>query len=141
MEDIKNSRARARISQGWKHGQLTRLGDPFHSREEQLSPWTKEGSDSAFVLEYLSHYNEKYPTPKVIKTKDFKEVLKFSENILLDFSISKSSLSISFKFKAIGFSHKTCFCAFKLKIDHSICCDVGSGIYMASIFLQFNISL
>ena len=84
MEDVRNSRARARVSQGWKHGQYTRYGDPFHSREERLSPLTKEGVDTALLLEYLSHYNEKYPTPENIKIKDFDEILKFSEDILFD---------------------------------------------------------
>ncbi len=81
MEDIINSRARARLSQGWKTGQLLRIGDPFHSREEAMSPWTAEGTDAGLLLEYIANYNEKYPTPKEIQTEDFNEVLKFSENV------------------------------------------------------------
>ena len=59
MEDIVNSRARARLSQGWKTGQLLRIGDPFHSREEAMSPWTAEGTDAGLLLEYIANYNEK----------------------------------------------------------------------------------
>ena len=84
MEDIINSRARARLSQGWKTGQLLRIGDPFHSREEAMSPWTAEGTDAGLLLEYIANYNEKYPTPKEIQTEDFNEVLKFSENVITD---------------------------------------------------------
>ena len=84
MEDIINSRARARQSQGWKVGQFTRIGDPFHSREEAFSPWTSEGTDAGLLLEYIANYNEKYPTPKEIQVKDFDEVLKFSEEVIHD---------------------------------------------------------
>ena len=84
MEDIVNSRARARLSQGWKTGQLLRIGDPFHSREEAMSPWTAEGTDAGLLLEYIANYNEKYPTPKEIQTEDFNDVLKPSEEVIAD---------------------------------------------------------
>jgi hypothetical protein len=84
MEDAINSRARARLSQGWKTGQLLRIGDPFHSREEAHSPWTAEGTDVGYLLEYVTAYDEKYPTPKEIQTDDFDDVLKFSEEVLKD---------------------------------------------------------
>ena len=84
MNDVENSRARARLSQGWATAEFTRIGDPFHSREESFSPWTAEGTDAGLLLEYIGNYNEKFPTPKEIQTKDFEEVLKFSENIIAD---------------------------------------------------------
>lgn len=84
MNDIENSRKRARTRNGWNLGQKKRIGDPFHGREDSLMPWYREGDDAPLFVEWLSTFDEKYPTPENIKTKDFNEILKFSENILID---------------------------------------------------------
>jgi|TARA_Y100000294_G_scaffold178031_1_gene206615 hypothetical protein len=86
MNDILISRYKGRVKRGWNLGQRIRIGDPFVSREEEQQPWYKEGYEAPLIMEWLSHYDEKYTTPENIKTNDFEEVLKYSEDILLNFS-------------------------------------------------------
>ena len=110
MDDISISRYKARTSKGWGLGQKKRIGDPFHSIDEDLTPWYKEGFEAPLFMEWLSSFDEKYPTPENIKTKDFEELLKYSENILLD----ACKLIVPFldkekwKKEAIGQAHMRC---------------------------------
>ena len=72
MNDILISRYEGRVKRGWNLGQRIRIGDPFVSREEEQQPWYKEGYEAPLIMEWLSHYDEKYTTPENIKTNDLK---------------------------------------------------------------------
>jgi hypothetical protein len=52
----------------------------------------------------------------------------FADQHAMAASRAAISGAISAALSAIGFSHRTCLPAWAALIDHSMCCEVGSGI-------------
>ena len=55
MNDIELSRYKARVSQGWSRGEKNRIGDPFHSDDDDLQPYKNEKDDTPWFLEFMTN--------------------------------------------------------------------------------------